>query len=61
MRRLLFLSTLASYIEATGGELELVAAFPGDNRVALNIGDLADPGESRASPVEIVAEELGSR
>lgn len=61
----LFLSTLASYVEAMGGELELVATFP-DRRVALSVGDLA---ESSASPAvgevgggvfaEIVAEELG--
>jgi DNA-binding XRE family transcriptional regulator len=38
----LFLSTLASYIEAMGGELNLVAAFPDDKRVAVSIGDLAE-------------------
>lgn len=34
----LYLSTLARYIEAMGGELELVAHF-GDERVTLLIGD----------------------
>lgn len=42
----LFLSTLASYIEAMGGELDLVASFPDDDkRVSINIGELGTPRE----------------
>lgn len=37
----LYLSTLASYIEAMGGDLELTAVF-GDRRIELAIGELAD-------------------
>lgn len=58
----LFLSTLASYIEAMGGELELIATFPEGRRVALSIGDLRSsrPPESEVSLIpNIVAEELG--
>jgi len=36
----LFLSTLASYIEAMGGELELIASFSDDKRVAIEIGEM---------------------
>lgn len=58
----LFLSTLASYIEAMGGELELVATFPDDKRVALSVGDLAEhPGSPSAvgmSSADVVAEDL---
>lgn len=50
----LFLSTLASYVEAMGGELQLVAAF-GNERVHLEIGgarggteDVADEGDTAA-------------
>lgn len=42
----LFLSTLASYIEAMGGELDLVATFPDEGkRVSINIGELSTPRE----------------
>jgi transcriptional regulator with XRE-family HTH domain len=37
----LFLSTLASYIEAMGGELALIATFPDDRSVAIEIGEFA--------------------
>ena len=38
----LYLSTLASYIEAMGGELDLVATFSDDTKVAIAIGELVD-------------------
>jgi DNA-binding XRE family transcriptional regulator len=37
----LFLSTLERYIEAMGGDLELIGRF-GDERVTLAIGDVAE-------------------
>lgn len=40
----LYLSTLAGYLDAMGGHLELVGVFP-DGRVALSLGDVA--GESQ--------------
>ncbi len=38
----LYISTLARYLEAMGGRLELVAVFE-DRRVRLSLGDLTDP------------------
>jgi hypothetical protein len=38
----LYLSTLASYIEAMGGELELIARFD-DEAVPVRVGELAEP------------------
>ena len=64
----LFLSTLASYIEAMGGELDLIARFPDDKRsVIINIEDLGssttpanvDPAAGSESLAAIVARELG--
>lgn len=37
----LFLSTLASYVEAMGGELDLIATFPDQASVSISIGELA--------------------
>lgn len=48
----LLLSTLRSYVEAMGGELELVARFPGSPPVELEIGALTrdvDEQEAAAS------------
>lgn len=52
----LFLSTLHSYVEAMGGELELVAAFD-DERVKLSIGELlsADDDEITEDQAEAPA------
>jgi hypothetical protein len=36
----LYLSTLANYLEAMGGRLELVGVFDGDTRVTLNVDDV---------------------
>ena len=45
----LYLSTLASYIEAMGGELELHAVFPDSGeRVWLSIGDIVGTGRAGA-------------
>jgi DNA-binding CsgD family transcriptional regulator/DNA-binding XRE family transcriptional regulator len=49
----LYLSTLASYIEAMGGELQLVAAF-GEDRIQLSIGDRHDPVTASSSVGEKV-------
>lgn len=40
----LYLSTLARYVQAMGGELELVARFGDDEAVTLTVGDVADNG-----------------
>ncbi len=45
----LFLSTLASYIEAMGGELDLIATFPDDTRVSVSIGELAGAAATPAT------------
>lgn len=56
----LFLSTLASYIEAMGGELDLVASFPDDDkRVSINIGELSTPREV-ATDIEMATLEAGA-
>jgi transcriptional regulator with XRE-family HTH domain len=70
----LFLSTLASYVEAMGGELNLIATFPDQTSVSISIGDLTNDAEgadfvglikmaSGASPppdlVTAVARDLG--
>jgi DNA-binding XRE family transcriptional regulator len=42
----LYLSTLANYLEAMGGRLELVGVFDGETRVTLSVGDVTgDPRE----------------
>ena len=45
----LLLSTLASYIEAMGGKLRLIAEFPDRKPVAVALGDLGEhaPAKSR--------------
>jgi transcriptional regulator with XRE-family HTH domain len=48
----LYLSTLASYIEAMGGELQLVAAF-GDERVHLDIGEPKAEPEPETVPAKV--------
>ena len=45
----MYLSTLISYVEAMGGELELVAKFPGQPPVTLAIGDLTSEPEADQS------------
>ena len=44
----LYISTLARYLEAMGGHLELVGVF-GDQRIPLAVGDLAHPGDDGES------------
>lgn len=45
----LFLSTLRAYVEGVGGELVLMARFPGGEWAELSVGDLAgDPDEDPA-------------
>lgn len=39
----LYLSTLARYVSAMGGELSLVARFGDDDAVALAVGDVTGP------------------
>jgi len=53
----LYVSTLARYLEALGGRLELVGIF-GDRRVPLALGDLTRPSEERGedTPAVPVAE-----
>jgi transcriptional regulator with XRE-family HTH domain len=41
----LYLSTLRSYVEAMGGELEIRVAFPGGAMSEVAIGDLVSPAE----------------
>lgn len=44
----LYISTLARYLEAMGGHLELIGVF-GDQRVQLTLGDLTNPRDELAS------------
>lgn len=60
----LYLSTLASYVEAMGGDLDLIATFPDGKTVELSIGDLRPdehppPGGNAPDFAAIVGEELG--
>jgi ribosome-binding protein aMBF1 (putative translation factor) len=50
----LYVSTLARYLEAMGGHLELIGVFD-DQRVALSLGDLTQPGgiEEEAEPAAV--------
>lgn len=60
----LFLSTLASYIEAMGGELDLIATFPDQASVSISIGDLAanprEEGISWLGLVKSLGESIGA-
>jgi hypothetical protein len=42
----MYISTLRSHIEAMGGELEVVARFPGGNAKISNFSDIAGPATS---------------
>jgi transcriptional regulator with XRE-family HTH domain len=46
----LYLSTLRSYIEAMGGELQLRAAFPDGQAAVLSPGELLAPAETGQAP-----------
>ncbi len=49
----LYLSTLRRFVEAMGGELEIVARFPDQQLVRLRgLGELAEGGDVSASPGE---------
>jgi transcriptional regulator with XRE-family HTH domain len=43
----LLLSTLASYVEAMGGKLRLIAEFPDRKPVAVTLGDLSEKPSSK--------------
>lgn len=45
----LYLSTLRSYVQAMGGELELRAVFPDGQAAAIAIADLRTPADSDAA------------
>jgi hypothetical protein len=45
----LYLSTLRSYIEAMGGELQIRVAFPGADWAEIAVGDITDPSRSETS------------
>jgi transcriptional regulator with XRE-family HTH domain len=55
----LYLSTLRSYVQAMGGELELRAVFPDGQAAAITLAELLDPAEaatssaSRVEPVDV--------
>lgn len=52
----LYVSTLARYLEAMGGQLELVGVFD-DQRVPLSLGDLTQPrDEARVDDAETTVE-----
>jgi transcriptional regulator with XRE-family HTH domain len=53
----LLLSTLASYVEAMGGDLELVVTFPDHPPVHLAVGELASMTERRGGGGGIRAED----
>jgi transcriptional regulator with XRE-family HTH domain len=46
----LYLSTLRSYVEAMGGELQLRAIFPGGQAAILSVDELAEPPETASAP-----------
>jgi transcriptional regulator with XRE-family HTH domain len=53
----MYLSTLRRFVEAMGGELEIVATFPDRQLVRLRgLGDLAEGDQRRDSPGEPAAE-----
>jgi transcriptional regulator with XRE-family HTH domain len=47
-----YLSTLRSYVAATGGDLDLVARF-GDDSASLTLDDLFEDSESSATPIPV--------
>jgi hypothetical protein len=54
----MYLSALKTYVEAMGGNLELIIRFPKQPPLRLSgLGDVLVPGESRASRVALAPEE----
>jgi len=55
----LYLSTLRSYVQAMGGELELRAVFPNGQAAAITLAELLDPADaetssaSRVGPIDV--------
>jgi transcriptional regulator with XRE-family HTH domain len=45
----LYLSTLRSYVQAMGGELELRAVFPDGQAAAITLAELLDPADAETS------------
>jgi transcriptional regulator with XRE-family HTH domain len=56
----LFLSTLASYIQAMGGELDLIATFPDARSVVIDVGEFAGAAKSPPDLMSAIAESLAS-
>jgi transcriptional regulator with XRE-family HTH domain len=52
----LYLSTLRSYVEAMGGELQLRAVFPDGQAAILSPGELLEPARAGDAPAEPAAD-----